>query len=219
MNLLAIDSTTALASVALSKDGQLFCQEQPSAKMHARLLLPMIGQVLAESEVNLNQLDAIVFGCGPGSFTGLRIACSIAKGLAYAQTLDLIPVCSLAAIAWSAREQIGNKQMPILSVLDARMHELYWAYYEPEQYQALPAVNKAEDIKVRGPNPFILAGYGIEHYKDQLPQPLQEKIIKQLDLVPTASAMVGLALAIGMRPVSAEEAQPMYVRNKVTQGD
>jgi tRNA threonylcarbamoyladenosine biosynthesis protein TsaB len=220
MNLLAIDSSTELASVALSVDGvAAACIEQESAKMHARLLLPMIEQLMAEAGVGFSQLDAIVFGCGPGSFTGLRITCSLAKGLAYAHDLNLIPVSSLAAIVWSAREQLGSQQVPVLAVLDARMHELYWAYYESEQYLAEHAVNKAQGIIVNSDRPLVLAGYGIDLYKEQLPQSINSQIIKQLDLVPKASAMIGLAQSISIKSVSAAEAQPVYVRNKVTQGD
>ena len=105
MKLLAIDTSTEVASVAVLLDEAIFCTELESQKTQAQLLLPMIDKLMIDTGIQMNQLDGIIFGCGPGSFTGLRIACSIAKGLAYAHDLNLIPVSSLAAIAWSAREQ------------------------------------------------------------------------------------------------------------------
>ena len=95
MKLLAIDTSTEIASVALMIGNELTCEEQGSQKTHAQLLLPMIDKLMVDAGLQLNQLDGIIFGCGPGSFTGLRIACSIAKGLAYAHDLGLIPVSSL----------------------------------------------------------------------------------------------------------------------------
>ena len=109
MNLLAIDTSTELASVALLHGGKLFNKEQGSQRTHAQLLLPLIDEIMKEAGLQINQLDAIIFGCGPGSFTGLRIACSVAKGLAYAHDLKLIPVHNLASIAWSL-----VKTVPIL---------------------------------------------------------------------------------------------------------
>lgn len=103
--LLAIDASTDQASVALLINGVSISEEQGSQRTHAQILLPMIDKLLTEANSSLNQLDGIVFGCGPGSFTGLRIACSMAKGLAYAHDLPLIPVSSLAAIAWTARQK------------------------------------------------------------------------------------------------------------------
>src|ERR1700733_12183845 len=105
MNLLAIDTSTTRASLAINLGGEILSKEQDAQHSHARLLLPMIEQLLAEAQLTINQLDGIVYGCGPGSFTGLRIACSIAKGLAYAHDLPLFPVSSLAAIAHKALQK------------------------------------------------------------------------------------------------------------------
>jgi tRNA threonylcarbamoyladenosine biosynthesis protein TsaB len=219
MNLLSIDTSTEQASVALLVNGVVACEEQGSQKTHAQILLPMIDRLIVNSGSSLNQLTGIVFGCGPGSFTGLRIACSIAKGLAYAHDLDLIPVSSLAAIAWAARKQVNELGMPVLSVLDARMNELYWAFYTTH-YQALEQVSPAQDIQiVDQSSSIILAGTGLESYWDRIPEQVKTKVIHQLPLFPSAVAMIELVCSLDMKPVSIGKAQPVYVRNKVTQGD
>ncbi|EHL30304.1 tRNA (adenosine(37)-N6)-threonylcarbamoyltransferase complex dimerization subunit type 1 TsaB [Legionella drancourtii] len=216
MNLLAIDTSTELASVALLRGEELFCKEQGSQRTHAQFLLPMIDALMLEASMPMNQLDAVVFGCGPGSFTGLRIACSVAKGLAYAHDLDLIPVSSLSAIAWAARKQAASADLPLLAVLDARMHEMYWAYYPPGQFSAEERVNAVADISLANTQPIILAGAGIEEYWADFPEAIKSQISIQLPIYPSAVAMIELARVTGIQPVSVADAQPVYVRNQVT---
>lgn len=216
MNLLAIDTSTELASVAVLRGEELFSKEQGAQRTHAQFLLPMIDALLAEASMSMNQLDAIVFGCGPGSFTGLRIACSVAKGLAYAHDLDLIPVSSLAAIAWAARKLTAHDDLPLLALLDARMHEMYWAYYPPGQFSAEERVNAVADISVANEQALILAGAGIEEYWADFPEQLKAQISTQLSVYPSAVAMIELVRACGIQPVSVADAQPVYVRNQVT---
>lgn len=219
MNLLAIDTSTEQASVALLASGTLTFEEQGSQKTHAQLLLPMIDRLMSEAKITLPDLDGIIFGCGPGSFTGLRIACSIAKGLAYAHDLDLIPVSSLAAVAFAAREALSDPSAAILSVLDARMHELYWAYYPKGQNEASHYVNKAQEIHVPASDCVVLAGVGIDTYGSELSQALQAQVSNRLDLYPNAAAMIRLVQAHHIPAVSLANAQPIYVRNQVTQGE
>ncbi|MDR3443463.1 MAG: tRNA (adenosine(37)-N6)-threonylcarbamoyltransferase complex dimerization subunit type 1 TsaB [Legionella sp.] len=213
MNLLAIDTSTEVASVAVLLGDKLFHEEQGSQKTHAQFILPMIDQLMHDSGLQMNQLDGIVFGCGPGSFTGLRIACSIAKGLAYAHDLDLIPVSSLSAVVWAARQETT---LPVLAVLDARMHELYWAYYAPEQLVAEERVNAASEIILPHEQSFVLAGVGIDTYWMDFPEALKEKISTQINVHPNAAAMLQLARTKVIQSVSAANAQPVYVRNQVT---
>jgi tRNA threonylcarbamoyladenosine biosynthesis protein TsaB len=149
----------------------------------------------------------------------LRIACSIAKGLAYAHDLDLFPVSSLAAITWAVRKQLNDTNVPVLAVLDARMHELYWGFFETSSYNAEEHVNKAEHIKLIETQSLVLAGIGIETYWPNIPELIKEKTIHQLPIYPNAAAMIEMVCAIGISPVSVAQAQPVYVRNQVTQGD
>lgn len=218
MNLLALDASTEMASVAVLAQEALYFEEQGSQKTHAQHLLPMVDRLLTKAGVELAELDAIVFGCGPGSFTGLRIACSMAKGLAYAYNLPLIPVSSLSAIAYSARELSLTDESPVLAVLDARMQEMYWSYFDKGQWMGDEKVDKVEDIQVTEHPKIILAGVGIETYWSDFPYSLKSKISSNLTLYPSATAMIRLAQTAGIKPVSVAQAQPVYVRNQVTQG-
>lgn len=218
MNVLAIDASTDKASVAVKAGDKLFCLEQDSVKTHAQLILPMIERLMAQACVQLNQLDGIVFGCGPGSFTGLRIACSIAKGLAYAHDLNLIPVSSLAALAWAAREQEQYSSLPVLAVIDARMNELYWAYFAPDVYTAQEWVTPVQLIDVPADNLLLMTGTGIDSYWPDCTAELKERTAIRLNQTPNASAMIRLAEATQIQAITPAQAQPVYVRNQVTQG-
>lgn len=219
MKLLAIDTSTDIASVALLIGDTLYTDSQPGLKSHAQLLLPMIDQLMNQADAHLSQLDGIIFGCGPGSFTGLRITCSVAKGLAYAHNLDLIPVSSLGAIAQAAREQMAFEDTPILAVLDARMQEMYWGYFDKQCMQAEEKVTAAKDILIPNAENLVLAGVGIDAYWEALPLDLKQQISTKITCYPSAAAMIRLTLRAGINPVSIDKAQPVYVRNQVTQGD
>ncbi|WP_133135637.1 tRNA (adenosine(37)-N6)-threonylcarbamoyltransferase complex dimerization subunit type 1 TsaB [Legionella rowbothamii] len=216
MKLLAIDTSTEQASVAVSFGDELLHQEQGAQRTHAQFLLPMIDELLAKANIPMNQLDGIIFGCGPGSFTGLRIACSTAKGLAYAHDLELIPVSSLAAIAWRARQQTAQADTAVLAVLDARMHEMYWAYYPQAQYVAEERVNAVAKISVPTQQPIVLAGVGIDEYWADFSDTLKAQVSNRLSVYPNAAAMIELARAKNLPAIHVADAQPVYVRNQVT---
>lgn len=219
MKLLAIDTSTEIASVAVLAEEKITYEEQGSQRAHAQLLLPMIDRQMIQAGLQMNQLDGIIFGCGPGSFTGLRIACSIAKGLAYAHDLDLIPVSSLAAIAWAARESVDYATSPVLAVLDARMHEMYWAYYPEDQFKAEEQVNPVHEIQLPINHSVVLAGAGIDLYWADFSDQVKSQVGARLTVFPNAAAMIRLVQHTGILPVSVAQAQPVYVRNQVTQGD
>lgn len=220
MNLLSIDTSTEKASVALALNGEIRCEEQAVQRQHAQMLLPMIDRLLADSELCLSQLDAIVYGRGPGSFTGLRIACSVAKGLAYSHDLPLLPVSSLAAIANEVRVQNRlAKDAAILAVLDARMNQLYWGCFAGDANESEEQVCDAADIHVPGEKKFVLAGVGFDAYLRQLPVSLHTRLVNHFTIYPHAQAMIRLALSGEVKAVSAAEALPVYVRNQITQGE
>ncbi|WP_454783981.1 tRNA (adenosine(37)-N6)-threonylcarbamoyltransferase complex dimerization subunit type 1 TsaB [Legionella sp. WA2024007413] len=216
MKLLAIDTSTETASVALFTGEELFCEEQNNQKTHAQFIVPMIDKLMVNAGLQMNQLDGIVFGRGPGSFTGLRIACSIAKGLAYANDLQLIPVSSLAAIAWSVRQQKQTNHISVLTVLDARMHEVYWAYFAENQWEAGEHVNPVKELHLPENHSVILAGVGIDLYWNDFTSEIKSHISDKITINPSAAAMIQFAQSSGQKPLSAAEAQPVYVRNKVT---
>lgn len=219
MKLLAIDTSTDVASVALLVGDELRCDEQGGLRTHAQLLLPMIDKLLINSGVLLSQLDGIVFGCGPGSFTGLRIACSIAKGLAYAHDLPLYPVSSLAAIVSAVREQKEYTHCAVLALIDARMNELYWGYYGAEALIVPDRVTPVEAIELPQGQSVVLAGVGIETYWPAFPEALKPQVITRLTQYPLAMSMIHLVRHAKIKPVLAAHAEPVYVRNQVTQGD
>ena len=222
MNLLAIDTSTECATVALTKDGAIYFEEQTNLRQHAQCLLPMVDKLLMRAGCDIAQLDGIVFGCGPGSFTGLRITCSVVKGLAYAHDLPLFPVGSLQAIAEEVyhTEVDLDPSVGVLAILDARMHEVYWMYCTDQNiFQSKALVSPAAEVVVPFDAKFILAGVGIDIYTQQLPIEIQSRIIKSTTVFPKAEAMIRLVAKGMIIPINAEQASPFYVRNQVTHGE
>lgn len=215
MNLLAIDTSTDFASVALSVGNTLYVEEQGNIRQHAQFLLPMIEGLLARADLQLNQLDGIVFGAGPGSFTGLRIACAVAKGLSFAHDLPLYAVSSLDAIATEAYARAENKEVEVLAILDARMQQVYWAHFKHPSSETQAYVTNPCDILLSGLTPLLVAGVGFEGYINQLPESVQTRLIKQEVIFPHARAMVRLVQAGKGYKTNAYEATPLYVRNDV----
>lgn len=218
MNLLAIDTSTELATVALAVGEEIFNEEQGSLRQHAQLLLPMIEKLLSKAALNCKQLDAIVFGCGPGSFTGLRIACSVAKGLAYAHDLPLYPVSSLAAIAYTVfqREQALPQDTEVLAMIDARMQQLYWGCFKAGAFNAQEQVTAAASMRSEAKGSLVLAGVGFEAYLGELPHAIKEQVVAQHCVFPTAQAMIQMVQSGQLHALSAADALPVYVRNQVT---
>jgi tRNA threonylcarbamoyladenosine biosynthesis protein TsaB len=218
MKLLAIDTSTSRATLALSVGDVVYTDEQDNLKAHAKELLPMIDRMLTQSGLHLNQLDGIVFGCGPGSFTGLRVTCSLAKALAYAHDLVMYPVSSLAAIANEVCHTEANllPNMNILVVLDARMQQLYWQSFAVSGTSIIAEqVTDAADIMITPAGPLLVAGVGFEDYTSQCSPQLLSQIVAHRVVYPHANAMIRLVKAGLIQSVSAAEAQPLYVRNSV----
>ena len=216
MNLLAIDTSTEHASVAILINGTFYTEEQTCQKTHAQVILPIIERLLVRADTTLNNLDGLVFGCGPGSFTGLRIACSISKGLAYALNLDLFPVSTLAAITWSARQALNDDTLEVLSVVDARMKELYWGVFKSTQYEAQEKVGKPEEIITVYNQPIVLAGVGFDVYLEQMTTSIREQISHCLTVYPSAVAMIEMVTQLNWPRIDVAQAKPVYVRNRVT---
>ncbi|UCE90616.1 MAG: tRNA (adenosine(37)-N6)-threonylcarbamoyltransferase complex dimerization subunit type 1 TsaB, partial [Pseudomonadota bacterium] len=127
MKLLAIETATEACSVALAVDGDVRDRFEIAPRGHAGLVLPMAKALLAEAGLGLRELDALVFGRGPGAFTGLRIAAGVVQGLAYGAELPVVPVSSLATLAQGVSAQTGASD--VLAVFDARMGEVYWGAF------------------------------------------------------------------------------------------
>ncbi|OZB42500.1 MAG: tRNA (adenosine(37)-N6)-threonylcarbamoyltransferase complex dimerization subunit type 1 TsaB, partial [Alishewanella sp. 34-51-39] len=127
MKFLALDTSTEACSVALALDGQILALDEVCPQQHSKRILPMIQQLLADAGVSLNQLDGIIFGRGPGSFTGVRIGVSVAQGLAFGADLPVFGVSTLAAMAQAAAVQQNATE--VIAAIDARMAEVYIAAF------------------------------------------------------------------------------------------
>lgn len=166
MNLLAIETCGDYCSVALWCDGQIFERHVASPARHTEVLLPLCEEVRAASGLALAQLDGISFGAGPGAFTGVRVAASAAHGIALAHDLPLVPISSLAALAFGGWRLSGLRHQ--LAMLDARRGELYWGSYsarddaEPMVIRQADRVTQSADILVLLPRPWGVVGRGFE---------------------------------------------------------
>ncbi len=221
--ILALDSSTEACSCALSVNGEIAETFELLPRLHTQHILPMIESLMAEHELQFNELDAIAVGAGPGSFTGLRIAAGVAQGIAFGADLPLVPVSTLAAMAHQNLINMGNGLNHILSCLDARINEVYWAVYCAGE-NGIEQINdeqlcKPESVVL----PIELACYGVGNgmaFLAQMPEQTQSLIKgSDNDVYPRAAAMAELALeyfAAG-KSMSPEKFSPRYLRNKVTQ--
>ena len=130
MKLLAIETATEACSAALYLDGEVHPRFVLAPQRHAELILDMMDGLLAAAGIGLRDLNALAFGRGPGSFTGVRIAAGVIQGVAFGADLPVVPVSTLAALAQGAVRQTGHER--ILAGVDARMGEVYWGVYQAD---------------------------------------------------------------------------------------
>lgn len=217
MNLLALDTSSTACSVALLIDNRIIARHVIGPMQQAKLILPLIDEIMNESGLELNQLDAIALGCGPGSFTGVRIATSVAQGLAFATGLPLVGVSSLAALAQATYQDLGWKRL--LIGVDARIQEVYWGTYEVNEegiviLQGDEQVCAPENVVIPHDKDWYGAGDAWSVYSTQIPfQPLQTDETR----LPMASAILTLAKAKFLRGecVPANAIIPVYLRDNV----
>lgn len=212
--LLAIETSTEMASVALNFKGQLIVRELSGVQTHSQGILPAIQELLKEAGICLKQCDAIAYGCGPGAFTGVRTACGIVQGLAFGAELPILPVVSLHAMAQAALDSYTTADF--VTVLDARMNEVYWAHYRYKEQswqqvsapalatkeQAFAYAKQYAEVLVLGNGMSCDEGNGTNIIINKMPH-AQE--IVQLALLDHASG----------KQLNAELAQPLYLRNKI----
>ena len=221
MKLLAIETATEACSAALFNEGRCIEHYRLAPQEHNRLLLAMIEAVLAEAGISFAQLDALAFGRGPGSFTGVRIAASVIQGLAFGADLPVVPVSTLAALAQEALDE--TREDWAYTCIDARMGEVYWGVYRCNgagyaELVGQEAVLPADLVPFSEESRGIGIGSGWSRYRPQLTERLSGRLAAVLsDRLPRAASVAKLA-ADALRSgatVSAEQALPVYLRDTV----
>ena len=222
--ILAIDTATEACSVALYNQGETLAHFELCAREHTQRILPLVQQILAEAGLSLKQLDALAFGRGPGSFTGVRIGIGIAQGLSLGAGLPLLPVSTLQTMAQGAFRQTGADR--VLTAIDARMGEVYWGEFTRDAQgvwsgEETEQVIKPEQLQLRADalaGRFATAGTGWVAYPHLLGESPVAELFDGKMLLPQAEDMLPLALRLwenGVR-INPEEAEPTYLRNEVT---
>lgn len=222
MRILAIDTATEACSVALWNDGTTFAHFEECPREHTQRILPLVKTILTEGNTSLTDLDALAYGRGPGSFTGVRIGIGIAQGLALGADLPMIGVSTLATMAQGAWRMTGATR--VLAAIDARMGEVYWAEYTRDENGVLhgeetEAVLKPEAVTGRLKQlsgEWATVGTGWPAW----PEMAKDTGLTLVDgnmLLPAAEDMLPIAcqlLAAG-KTVAVEHAEPVYLRNTV----
>ena len=217
--ILALDTAADLCSVALAVDGRIEERTEVVGQKHSERILPMVDRLLQESGLQLGDCDAIAFGAGPGAFTGLRIACGVAQGLAFGAGRPVVAVGNLAALAQAARSAAPGART-VLAAIDARMREIYWALYSFDNDDltetSAPALDPAGALAgiCRRLAPEVVAGNALLAFPG---------LLAGLDLatVPGACASAGPIALLGARKFAAGQAAPaalaapVYVRERV----
>jgi len=226
-NILALDTSSDYCSVALYSQGKLSSKSELAPRSHTQLLLPMAKSIIENSAIELQDLDAIAFGCGPGSFTGLRIAAGVAQGLSYGLDCAIFPVSNLQAMALQRYRDKGEQE--VLVAFDARMDEVYWsvcrvneegqsvsvATYGSEHVSAPEALFIPDECSRKS---FVGVGSGF-NFMDRFPVTVQQKMTDfDAEARPQAKAICELALSAMLQGASGKlaDAMPSYIRDKVT---
>lgn len=219
MNILAIETATENCSAALDINGESIQCEKFAPRKHTELILPMIDEILLKADIKIQQLDALSFGKGPGSFTGVRIATSVIQGLSFAHDIPIIPVSTLATLAQSYKE----KHMCIATAIDARMNEVYWGLYKRDCKGIMQALIKEqvcppENIQNPKDDKWFGLGTGWLSYKNEL----QSNFTSDLkgfkgDFFPCAKGVIEQAKPMYLKGVftDAQNVMPSYLRNKI----
>ena len=229
VTLLALDTATEACSVALLRGGEKTHLAQFAQREHTKHILPMVDEILAQAGITLHQVDALVFGRGPGSFTGVRIGAGIAQGLAFGAALPVIPVSNLAAMAQAAYVQYQAEN--VLTAIDARMNEVYFTQWQAKKVrsdfgefldwqpiiaeQVCSPSNVIEQVAQQHHENAVLVGTGWAAYSE-----LNEASLGKATEIPFPSALYMLDLALPKwfagETISPLEIEPIYLRNEVT---
>lgn len=241
--ILALDTSSESCSVALSHQGETYQQLEHAPRNHTKRILPMVQQLLSERSVTMSDLEAIAFGCGPGSFTGIRIAAGIAQGLAYGLGVPIYAISNLECLA--LQSYLNNGFSKVLVCVDARMGEVYWGLFEVSRLElsgyeslnsgALYRVTPLIDEQVSAPDQLYIPenildadtnnqtaswsaiGSGLAEM-DLFPSSIKSRLVQtDSDAQPESAAVVQLALTAMLTGEKGEleNAMPSYVRDSV----
>ncbi|MFA0412558.1 tRNA (adenosine(37)-N6)-threonylcarbamoyltransferase complex dimerization subunit type 1 TsaB [Vibrio renipiscarius] len=220
--ILALDTATENCSVALLINDKVYFRSEVAPRDHTKLILPMVDEVLKEAGICLTDLDALAFGRGPGSFTGVRIGIGIAQGLAFGAELPMLAISTLEAMAQGAYRLNGATQ--VASAIDARMSEVYWGRYRRQENGSWIAVDQecviapsvlAEQIQA-DESEWAMVGTGWAAYQDAM-ETLPLTRVDGGVLYPDAQDIVHIAqfaFANG-EAVAVEDSTPVYLRDNV----
>lgn len=225
MRLLAIDTSSVACSAAVLDGEKRYARHEEQPREHTRLLLPMLAELLGESGLTLPEFDAIVLGNGPGSFIGMRIAASVAQGLAFASGLQVVPVSSLAAVA--ARVLSTGNVDEVVVTQDAHMQQVYLGIFAPNE-DGLPAETVPErlhdlvaidELVPAGNASRVAAGFGWQRYPELL-FANRDRVTTVADVLhPHASDLLDLGAAAYAKGavIAPQDIVPAYLRQKVAE--
>ncbi len=219
MRILAIDTSTVACSAAIIADDQLYERYRVEPRQHTQLIMPMINELLLESQLKLSDLDAIAFGCGPGSFTGLRIAAAICQGLAAGSDKPVVAISSMQAIAQRVHRELAANLVAVC--LDARMNDVYYGRYhlvengtmQPEQTERLIDATSFQptalaNTSLVGDGWSVINAVRVADNKAELPGILNPYYSSARDIA--LLAMIAYAQGLAKTPF---DAMPVYLRD------
>ncbi len=222
LNILAIETSSQACSAALLSHTQLLQRYQVAPRGHGDLLLNMIDDVMNEAHLKPAQLDAVAFGRGPGAFTGVRIATSVAQGIAFGADLPVVPVSTLAALAQAGYRLSGYQDM--LCAIDARMGDVYWGAYQIRQgvvsLLTEELVCRPEQVPLPGSGEWQGLGNGWDVHAEELMNRVPVQLdVQDAGMLPRAEdvALLARQAVENGQTVAAEQALPVYLRDKVAE--
>lgn len=221
MKLLAIETAAEACSAALFIDGEISLRYEVQPRKHSELIMPMLDDLLHEAGLKPTQLDGLAFGCGPGSFTGVRIAAGVAQGVAFGADIPVVRVSTLSALAQGHYRQSGYSR--VLPAFDARMQEIYWGCYQLQESGLMGAlfpdeISAADQVTQPQGDGWHGVGSGWGSYVDELSNMVGgglESVTSDLYCSAHDVALLGVYGLEQGDAVLAEEALPQYLRDDV----
>lgn len=223
MKLLAIDTSTDACSVAISVNGEIRADHRVVPQQHGAMVLPMVDALMSEAGLKATQLDALIYGCGPGSFTGVRIGVATAQGIALGAGIGVAGISTLQSIAQGCYREHGDTSVAVS--IDARMEEVYFCEYQLGDHALMQPVSSEiisspVDVKpcLANVSTTVWAGSGAERYQDALKQYFSvETTHIRNGCLPQSIDLLSLGVIVAERGKlePAEFASPVYLRNKV----